>query len=652
MGGTYRIEQIANRHRGCRMVHRCKRRLAACLLALGAAWGVGPARAQLPEWFGQFRIAADFELRDVTSNRTIKLSDYFNPESKSQNVVVLVFTGVDCPIGDLYMPRLVELAEAYKSKGVTFLAINSNARETAPQVAEHARRFALPFPVLKDPGNVVADVNLVERTCDVVVIARMCEIQYHGAIDDQYGLGTRKDAPTRRYLADALDAILAGRKVVTPATTAAGCLLDRAQPKVTARRAPRVRPAAGEITTAYGELERRATINVGPVTYAEVAPILQQKCQSCHRPGQVGPFPLLTYDDARRRAAMIREVVEDRRMPPWHADPRYGQFENDRSLTIEQRATLLGWVDQDAPLGDGKAVPAPRAFPDGWTIGKPDLVIEMPEPYTVPAQGTVPYQYFRVPSGFTTDRWAQAAEARPGDPSVVHHVLVGIDDHKKMDKDRLPQSHFVAYAPGDLPMVLPPGTAKRIPAGSDFIIQMHYTPVGKVRTDRSSIAVIFAKEPVRREAHSMGIMQEKFEIPAGADDHPVRSSYVFQADVDIYSLFPHMHLRGKSFRYTATFPDGSQEILLSVPAFDFAWQSVYRLAGPRFLPRGTRIDCLAHFDNSAKNPANPDPSRKVVWGDQTFEEMMIGFIDVSFRDRKPAISSAAAATTGGTLAGR
>jgi peroxiredoxin/mono/diheme cytochrome c family protein len=637
------------------MVHRCKGRLAACLLALGAVWGVGPARAQIPDWFGQFRTAADFELRDVTSNRTIKLSDYFNPESKSQKVVVLVFTGVGCPIGDLYMPRLVELAETYKSKGVTFLAINSNSRETAAQVAEHARRFALPFPVLKDPGNVVADVNLVERTCDVLVIARMREVQYHGAIDDQYGLGTRKDSPTRRYLADALDAILAGRQVVTPATTAAGCLLDRFQPKVTARRAPRVRPAAGEITAAYGELERRATINVGQVTYAEVAKILQQKCQSCHRPGQVGPFPLLTYDDARRRADMIREVVEDRRMPPWHADPRYGHFENDRSLTIEQRATLLGWVDQDAPLGDGKAVPAPRAFPDGWTIGKPDLVIEMPEPYTVPAQGTVPYQYFRVPSGFTTDRWVQAAEARPGDPSVVHHVLVAIDDHTKRDKheeDRLPQSHFVAYAPGDLPLVLPPGIAKRIPAGSDFIIQMHYTPVGKVRTDRSSIAVIFAKEPPRREAYTMGIMQEKFEIPAGALDHPVRSSYVFPADGDMYSLFPHMHLRGKSFRYTATFPDGSQEILLSVPAYDFAWQSVYRLAGPRFLPKGTRIDCLAHFDNSAKNPVNPDPSRKVVWGEQTFEEMMIGFIDVSFRDRKPAVSSRAAATTGGALAGQ
>jgi len=623
------------------MVHRRKRRFAACLLVLGGAMGAGSARAQIPEWFGQLRIAADFELRDVNSNRTIKLSDYFKPESKTKNVVVLVFTGVGCPIGDLYMPRLVELAEAYKGKGVTFLAINSNAHDTTQQVAEHARRFKISFPVLKDPGNVVADVNLVERTCEVVVVARMCEVHYRGAIDDQYGVGTRKDAPTRRYLADALDAVLAGRKVETPATPAAGCLLDRAQPRVAARKTPRVRAAAEEITAAFDKLEPRDSIEVGPVTFAAVAMILQQKCQSCHRPGQVGPFPLLTYDDARRHAAMIREVVDDRRMPPWHADPRYGHFENDRSLTSHQRATLLAWVDQGTPLGDDKAVPAPRTFPEGWSIGTPDLVIQMPEPYQVPAQGTVPYQYFRVPSGFTEDRWVQAAEARPGDPSVVHHVLVAIDDHKertRADVDRVPQSHFVAYAPGDLPLVLPPGTAKRIPAGSDFIIQMHYTPIGKVRTDRSSIAVIFGKEPPRREAYTMGIIRQDFEIPAGADNRPVHSSYVFPADGVLYSLFPHMHLRGKSFRYTATFPDGTRDTLLSVPAYDFAWQSVYRLAGPRPMPKGTQIDCQAFFDNSSKNPVNPDPSRTVAWGEQTFEEMMIGFIDVAFLDRTPAAS--------------
>ena len=214
----------------------------------------------------------------------------------------------------------------------------------------------------------------------------------------------------------------------------------------------------------------------------------------------------------------------------------------------------------------------------------------------------------------------------------------------------MPGSHFAAYAPGDLPLVLPPGTAKRIPAGSDFIIQMHYTPIGRVRSDRSSIALIFAKEPPRREAHTLGIMNVQFEIPPGADNHPVQSAYVFPADGELLSFLPHMHLRGKSFRYTATFPDGKQEVLLSVPAYDFAWQSVYRLAEPRRIPKGTRIDCLAHYDNSSKNPANPDPSRKVVWGDQTFEEMMIGYIDVAFLDRTPKVTKPPAAAATGTKA--
>jgi hypothetical protein len=335
---------------------------------------------------------------------------------------------------------------------------------------------------------------------------------------------------------------------------------------------------------------------------------------------------------------MIREVVQERRMPPWHADPRYGRFENDRRLTGRQRATLLAWIDRGAPLGDKQEIPAPQPFPVGWTIGTPDMVIEMPEPYAVPAQGTIPYQYFRVPSAFTEDRWVQAAEARPGDPSVVHHILIGIDDDRQRtteERARFPQSHFVAYAPGDLPLVLPPGTAKRIPAGSDFSFQMHYTPIGEARADRSSIALVFAKEPPRREARTLGIVQREFEIPPGADNHPVRSSYVFAADADLYSLFPHMHLRGKSFRYTAHFPDGTSEILLSVPAYDFAWQTVYRLAEPRLMPSGTRIDCLAHFDNSPSNAVNPDPLRKVTWGEQTFEEMMIGFIDVAFHEPPP-----------------
>jgi len=323
---------------------------------------------------------------------------------------------------------------------------------------------------------------------------------------------------------------------------------------------------------------------------------------------------------------MIREVVDQRRMPPWHADPRYGHFKNDRSLSARERATLLAWVDQGAPLGDAAKLPAPGAFPDGWSIGTPDAIFEIPKPYVVAAQGVLGYVNLRVPTNFTEDRWIQAAEAQPGDRSVVHHIIVYVDDHKG-DRNRRVEAHLCGFAPGDLPSVYEPGTAKRIPAGSDLVFQIHYTPSGEVRTDRSRVGLTFAKVPVEHQAYTRGIAQQRFLIPPGAENHPVQSSYTFPRDSHLINFMPHMHLRGKSFQYEATFPDGHKEILLSVPAYDFGWQTSYILAEPMAMPKGTRIDCLAHFDNSTRNPANPDPARAVMWGDQTFEEMMIGYVD-------------------------
>jgi mono/diheme cytochrome c family protein len=371
-----------------------------------------------------------------------------------------------------------------------------------------------------------------------------------------------------------------------------------------------------------------APVDAGPVTYAgHVAGIFQRKCQGCHRPRQVAPFSLLTYDQARRHAAMIREVVAQRRMPPWHADPDYGHFENDRRLTANERATVLAWVDQGMPLGAPESIPPPRRFPEGWTIGTPDIVFEMPEPFTVPAEGVLPYQYIRVPTHFTEDKWIQAVEARPGDRSVVHHFIVRIEVPGKSFKHHGQQPYLVGYAPGDMPAVYAPGTAKKLPAGADLIFAVHYTPIGKVRTDRSSVALIFAKKAVEHEAETYGISQEKLRIPPGAADYVVHSRLDFKRDCRLISLMPHMHLRGKSFRYTAKYPDGTSEVLLSVPSYDFGWQSVYRLVQPKRMPHGSRIDCVAVFDNSSNNPNNPDPAQTVLWGEQTSDEMMIGFVD-------------------------
>jgi hypothetical protein len=345
----------------------------------------------------------------------------------------------------------------------------------------------------------------------------------------------------------------------------------------------------------------------------------------------VGPFPLEKYDDARGHAAMIREVVDDRRMPPWHADPRYGKFSNDRRLSPRERSTLLAWVDHGAPLGDPAALPAPRTFPEKWTIGTPDAVFEIPAPQVVAAQGTLDYVHVRVPTHFKEDRWIQAAEAQPGDRAVVHHIIVYVDDHGGRRR-RGGEAHLCGFAPGDLPTVLPAGTAKKIPAGSDLIFQIHYTPNGTMRTDRSRVGFIYAKAPVEHQAYTHGIAQRRFLIPPGADNYPVASSFTFPRDAHLLSFMPHMHLRGKSFEYRATYPDGTSEVLLSVPAYDFGWQTAYALATPKAMPKGTRIDCQAHYDNSAGNPANPDPKRAVTWGDQTFEEMMIGYIDYTDDD--------------------
>ena len=564
----------------------------------------------------------DLPLRDAATGRATSIHAL-----RGRAATVLVFTGVDCPVGDLYMSRLAGLAGAYRERGVAFLAVNSNARESAARAAEHAREYGVAFPVLKDAENVVADALMAERTCEALVLDGAGRLRYRGAIDDQYGRGTRRAGPSRTYLADALEALLAGRAVALAATPVVGCPIDRVDLPVLAGRGLRVRPAPAALAAALES--REPAVEVGRVTFAgAVAPILREKCESCHRPGQSAPFALRGYDDARRHASAIREAVADRRMPPWHADPRHGRFANDRSLSGRQRATLLAWVDQGAPEGDRRDLPPPREFPEGWAIGRPDVVIEMPEPFVVPASGTVPYQRVRVPTGFARDTWVQAAEARPGDRSVVHHILVFIH-RPDLGATRLKRTGrlVVGYAPGDMPAIYPPGTAKLIPAGTELLFEVHYTPTGRARVDRSRIGLILARGPVTRQAVTKGIPQKDLRIPPGEANYPASSSHTFARDSHLLSLMPHMHLRGKDFAYTAAYPDGRSEVLLSVPAYDFAWQSVYRLAEPKALPAGTRIDCLAHFDNSAANPANPDPTRAVRWGDQSWEEMMTGYVD-------------------------
>jgi hypothetical protein len=361
------------------------------------------------------------------------------------------------------------------------------------------------------------------------------------------------------------------------------------------------------------------------VTYTkDVSRIVEERCQTCHHKGTAAPFSLLTFEDAKNKANRIREAVTANRMPPWHADPNHNKFSNDRRLSDDQKQKLLAWIEGGCVEGDKKDLPEPKTYADGWVIGKPDIVFEMPKEQTIKAEGVEAYQYFVTPTNFKEDVWVQAAEARPGNRAVVHHIIVFFRDPKKPGRggqgDGLGQNMIVGTAPGDMPQIFKPGVARKIPAGAELVWQMHYTPTGKVEKDRSQVGFIFYKgnEPPAHAAITQGIANMDLLIPAGAPNQKFESNWTLRQDVVLFSFMPHMHVRGKDFEYEAVYPDGKKEILLSVPKFDFNWQTMYRLETPMHLPKGTRIHCTAHYDNSDKNPANPDPTKEVYWGDQTW----------------------------------
>ena len=419
-----------------------------------------------------------------------------------------------------------------------------------------------------------------------------------------------------------------------------------------------------------------------PTFTRDVAPIFYARCVSCHRPGEVAPMSLITYRDVRPWVAAIREKVTTREMPPWHADRQYGTFRNDLSLTQREIDTIASWANGGAREGDPAALPPLPAFPEGWQIGTPDLVFEMPVDYQVPASGTIDYQYFDVPTNFTEDRWMQAGEVRAGDRARVHHIIVYVREPGPNTRPTVvnvrpllggaapsatslgraaagrraaasgagqaaaaPQTRgrapgggdamLVNWAVGEDAPVHPPGTAKRIPAGSTLVFQVHYTTNGTPGVDRSRLGLIFAKEPPAREVRTGVIANPVLAIPPGAANHEVAAEATFSEDVRVWTMHPHMHLRGKDMTYTAIYPDGRDEIVLRVPKFDFGWQTDYWLAEPLSLPKGSKLHVRAHFDNSAANRSNPDPAASVRWGDQTWEEMMIGFFTYTVEGGTP-----------------
>ena len=332
-----------------------------------------------------------------------------------------------------------------------------------------------------------------------------------------------------------------------------------------------------------------------------------------------------SYKETRPWAKAIKSAVVARKMPVWLADPAHGEFRNDQRISAQDIATISAWVDAGAPEGDPKMMPALPVFPGGWNIGKPDATFDMGTDYAVPKTGTIPYQYFVVDPGFTEDKWVESAEIRPSQRSLVHHVIVFIVEPGGNTQRTTDANYLTGFAPGEQPLRLRPGTAKLIKAGSKFRFQVHYTTNGTEGSDRTQVAMRFAKETPQYQALVGTAINFSFKIPAGADNHEVKSTFTLKRDIDVVSWMPHMHVRGKSFEYTVVYPDGRSEVVLNVPKYDFNWQLQYELAKPLHLPAGTRIDCVAHFDNSTNNKYNPDPAKEVKWGDQTWEEMLIGF---------------------------
>ncbi len=532
----------------------------------------------------------NFTLNDYRG-RERSLNDW-----KDAECLVVVFLGTECPLVKLYAPRLAQLAEAWKDRDVAFVGINSNRQDSLAEVAAYAQRYGIPFPVLKDPANRVADLFGAVRTPEVFVLDKDRVVRYWGRIDDQFGIGIQKPSVDREDLKVSLTELLEGKEISKPITEAPGCLIGRV-----------LRPDPS-----------------GEVTYTEhVAHVLKKRCTECHHEGQIAPFSLTSYDDAVGWAEMIQEVVHDRRMPPWFASPEHDGFRNNPTMTEEEIALIDEWIECGCNEGDPAALPSPLEVAEGWGIPEPDDVIYMSdEPFSVPADGAVAYQYYTVDPGNSEDRWIKFAEVKAGNPAVVHHVIVFIQSPGG-GRFGNPQ---MAYAPGMTPRRFRDDMAIKLPAGAKLVFQVHYTPNGTPQTDRSYVGFVYADaEEVKYEVVGGSCGTLALKIPPHDPAYQIQAQQRFRRDTLLLGMNPHMHVRGKSFRYELLHPDGSTELLLDVPRYDFNWQLWYNLKEPKVMPKGSRLICTAQFDNSEDNLANPDPSQEVTWGEQTWDEMMFGF---------------------------
>jgi peroxiredoxin len=516
--------------------------------------------------------------------------------------LVLFFTGTGCPVARKNAPKLKDLKQTFEKLGVSFWLVNSYADEKLEDIRKEYQELKLwPLTYLRDNKQAVALAFGVHRTAEVVALdTSNWQVFYRGAIDDQYGEGAQRAAPHSHFLAEALEQFLAAKPVSVPESKAHGCLFTFAGTNET-------------------------------VSYLkDVAPLLRQHCADCHREGGIGPWSMTSYEKVKRRARMIEEVLLTRRMPPWDPNPDFGKFANAHVLSTEETQTILRWVHAGAPRGEG-ADPLSEPLPPvpEWALGKPDVVLRLPQPEQVPATGVLEYRYIKIPSPFTNDVWISGTDIRPDNRRVVHHVILYAKWPGCPDDGTGRGVHFCGWAPGTPPNQLPAGVARRLPFGAELTAEVHYTTCGSEQTDQSEIALYLASGPQPRSAEIRRAIELDVNIPPGTDEARHVATYAFRQPATIYSLAPHMHFRGKWMRYDLLLQDGTRETLLDVPRYDFNWQLGYKLAEPRHVPAGTWLLVTGAFDNAPQNAANPDSRARVHFGLQSWDEMFIGFFEAA-----------------------
>lgn len=572
-------------------VSRSPLAILVCVFSLGVAWGaerISPTeRLSIPA----------FQLSDSDGRVTAVESQ------TNKQFTVVCFLGTECPLARHYGLRLNSMAKEFEGRGVRVLGVNSNLQDSLKDIAAYCKDLGISFPVLKDPENKVADQFGARFMSEVFVLDQGLVIRYRGRIDDQYQPGVTRSQPSRNDLRIALEELLAGKAVSVAKTEATGCMIGRVK-----------RPAGNSNVTFCNQVSR----------------ILNQHCVECHRPGEIGPFSLTDYNEITGWGDTIVESTESGRMPPWNANPKVGHFRNSRMMPESDRQVLRDWVKAGMPYGQTSDLPEPVEFSSGWQLGrKPDLVVKMRDrPFRVPAKGTVEYQYFVVDPHFDEDRWLSAAQVIPGSRATVHHCIVFVRPPDGTDVRGV--GYLTGYVPGQRSFSLPPGYARRVPAGSKLVFQMHYTPNGIEQSDLTELGITFmTKSEVTHEVITLLGIEQDFEIPPHAENFAVHGNVGwFPRRAELLAIVPHMHVRGKAFQAQSRQND-STALLLDVPRYDFNWQHVYELSQPMELDSIDQLEFIARYDNSAKNPANPDPSQTVTWGDQTWEEMAVAFFEVS-----------------------